>query len=130
MNGSLVDTNIIIKLLNGDSKTSLLFDSLEQVFISVITAGELYYGAYKSSKVNDNIQLFNDFLSEYKILAIDKKISGFYGIIKEKLVNKGINIPENDIWIAATALSNKLPIVTYDEHFNKIDDLTVINRAI
>lgn len=45
MSGSLIDTNIIIKLLNGDQKAVELFDSLDGIHISVITAGKLFYGA-------------------------------------------------------------------------------------
>jgi predicted nucleic acid-binding protein len=45
MSGSLIDTNVIIKVLNGNAEAVNLFDSLENVYISVITVGELIYGA-------------------------------------------------------------------------------------
>lgn len=41
---SLIDTNIIIKLLKGDKKTVDIFDSIENIYISCITTGELFYG--------------------------------------------------------------------------------------
>jgi tRNA(fMet)-specific endonuclease VapC len=123
MNGNLIDTNIVIKLLNGDQKTIDMFDILENIKISSITAGELYYGAQKSSRVKENMELFNGFLSEYPILEVDERVSHVYGEVKTKLVKAGINIPENDIWIAATAISNELTLITYDEHFKKIDGL-------
>ena len=46
MNGNLVDTNVIIKMLNGDPEAIRIFDSLDNIYISVITAGELYYGFF------------------------------------------------------------------------------------
>jgi Predicted nucleic acid-binding protein, contains PIN domain len=123
MSGKLIDTNVIIKLLNGDTKTIELFDSIENIMVSIITAGELLYGAYKSSKVKENLEIFNEFLSEYPLLPIDENISAIYGQLKANLVKQGINIPENDLWIAATAKSNDLYLVTYDTHFTNIDGL-------
>ncbi len=125
MSGSLIDTNIIIKLLNGDQKAVELFDSLDGINISVITAGELFYGAQKSSRINENMLLFKNFLSEYSIVEINESVSETYGEIKANLVKRGINIPENDIWIAATAISYNLNLVTYDEHFKNINDLNI-----
>lgn len=50
MNGNLVDTNIIAKMLNGDKVAVEIFESLDEVFIPVITVGELFYGASKSTR--------------------------------------------------------------------------------
>lgn len=41
------------------------------------------------------------------------------------LKKKGRPIPENDIWIAATCLEHRIPLVTSDSHFNWIEDLMV-----
>ncbi|MCX7749334.1 MAG: type II toxin-antitoxin system VapC family toxin [Clostridia bacterium] len=123
MGGNLVDTNIIIKLLNGEQNTIDIFDSLDEVKISSITAGELYYGAKKSRRIDENMEIFREFLSMFPILAIDEKVSNIYGELKARLVKIGVNIPENDIWIAATALYNNLALVTYDEHFKSIEGL-------
>lgn len=125
MSGSLIDTNVIIKLLNGDKKAADLFDSLDDIHISVITAGELFYGAQKSSRIDENTILFKSFLSEYSMVEINESVSEAYGQIKANLVKQGINIPENDIWIAATAISYNLDLVTYDEHFKNINNLKI-----
>lgn len=125
MSGNLIDTNVIIKLLNGDQKTIELFDSLEGIHVSAVTAGELFYGAQKSSRVNENMALFKSFLSEYKMIEINESVSNAYGEIKAGLVKQGINIPENDIWIAATALCYNLTLVSYDEHFKHVKNLNV-----
>jgi tRNA(fMet)-specific endonuclease VapC len=126
MNGNILDTNVIIKLLNGDLKTIEIVDSIENINISVITVGELFYGAKKSSRVNENMRLFQEFLSEYPIIGIDEGISDVYGDIKAGLVKAGINIPENDIWIAATALKHDLTIVSFDAHFKNIVGLKIL----
>ncbi len=97
MNGSLIDTNVIIKLLKGDEEAVLVFDELKEVFISVIVIGELYYGAFKSTRSEENIKLFKDFVSEFTVLDIDLETSETYGKVKKELILKGINIPENDL---------------------------------
>ena len=43
MNGNLVDTNVIIKLLNGDERAVRIFDNAKNIFVPVIVAGELFY---------------------------------------------------------------------------------------
>lgn len=126
MSGSLVDTNVIIKLLSGDEKSNHIFDSLEEIFVSVITVGELYYGAYKSTRTQENMKIFDSFLSEYPIIPIDEETSLFYGKTKSNLVKKGINIPENDLWLASVAIKNDLSFVTFDNHFKDIDGLNVV----
>lgn len=46
-------------------------------------------------------------------------------MIKSRLRKKGRPIPENDIWIAATAQEHALVLVTRDPHFQEIEDLRV-----
>jgi tRNA(fMet)-specific endonuclease VapC len=130
MSGNLIDTNVIVKLLNGNAEADKLFDSLEEVHVSVITVGELIYGAQKSTRKVENIALFENFISEYPIVPITSEISRVYGKIKAELVRKGVNIPENDLWIAATAMSNDYRLVTYDQHFSGISRLKLFEQEI
>jgi tRNA(fMet)-specific endonuclease VapC len=66
-----------------------------------------------------------DFLSQYTIISIDKDIAKSYGEIKAELVKKGSPIPENDIWIAATAKTHQFVLSTFDAHFSNIEGLQV-----
>ncbi len=47
------------------------------------------------------------------------------GKIKNYLRQKGLPIPENDIWIAATARQYNLTLVSRDAHFGNIENLHV-----
>ena len=127
MNGSLIDTNIIIKLLNGDPNAIDIFSSAKNIFIPVTVVGELFYGAYKSTRVKENFDIFDNFLANYPILSIDKDIAIVYGEIKSKLIKKGFKLPENDIWIAAIAKTNQYTLLTFDSHFSQINGLNVKN---
>jgi tRNA(fMet)-specific endonuclease VapC len=46
----LLDTNIIIALLASDESVKEHLVSIEEVFLPSIAIGELYYGAYRSSR--------------------------------------------------------------------------------
>jgi len=113
MNGDMLDTNVIIKYLAGDESAKLLIDTASDIMVPVVVVGELHYGAQKSSKKESNVELFTDFLSSFAIIPVDEFIAALYGEIKEQLRSKGINIPENDVWIAATAKSRQSRLLTY-----------------
>ncbi|MFH1049835.1 MAG: hypothetical protein V1779_02765 [bacterium] len=44
-----------------------------------------------------------------------------YGYLKFELKNAGKPIPENDLWIASSALENSMTIVTRDKHLLGVD---------
>ncbi|MEM9558170.1 MAG: PIN domain-containing protein [Acidobacteriota bacterium] len=48
-----------------------------------------------------------------------------YGQLKADLREKGRMIPENDLWIAASALRHEMTLVTRDRHFDAIDALAI-----
>jgi tRNA(fMet)-specific endonuclease VapC len=125
MNGDLLDTNVIIKYLAGDDPAKLLVDNASTPAVPVIVVGELFYGAQKSSRTESNLTLFGNFLSNLTLIPVDERIAEVYGILKEQLRVKGVNIPENDIWIAATAVSRQNRLLTYDAHFKSVDGLIV-----
>ena len=126
MNGDMLDTNVIIKFLAGDEAAKPLVDNASEILVSVIVVGELQYGAQKSSRTESNLMLFAKFLSNLTIIPVDENIAAIYGELKEQLRIKGVNIPENDIWIAASAKSRQCRLITYDSHFKLVDGLVVI----
>ncbi len=85
--------------------------------------GELYYGAYNSNRMQDNIERISAFQSDANIISCDASTAIFYGQIKKELKSKGNPIPENDIWIAAVAIQHDLKLVSRDKHFKVIDSL-------
>jgi tRNA(fMet)-specific endonuclease VapC len=124
----MLDTNVIIKYLSGDKFTKQLIDNASSISISVIVVGELHYGAQKSSRTESNMALFTDFLSNFMIVPIDENIAAAYGEVKNQLHKNGVNIPENDIWIAATAKSLNCNLITFDAHFQLINGLNILPK--
>jgi predicted nucleic acid-binding protein len=126
MNGDMLDTNVVIKYLAGDESAKQLIDNASRVSVSVIVVGELHYGVQKSSRKVSNLALFSNFLSNFSIIPVDENTATIYGEIKEKLRIIGISLPENDVWIAATAISRQCKLLTFDAHFKSIDGLVVV----
>ena len=121
----LLDTNIVIALFAGEAEVSHAIARTEEVFLSSVVLGELYYGARKSSRSTENLACTDTFASSNTVLGFSIPISRQYGAIKESLRAKGKMIPENDIWIAAVAIHYELTLATRDAHFIEIHGLLV-----
>jgi len=127
MNGRfLLDTNIVIAIFANEAAVQASIANATEVFIPAIVLGELYYGAYKSTRVTENIAKVNEFAMSNSILVCDSRTAREYGQTKNELRSKGRPIPENDIWIAAIAKQYSLTLVTRDAHFGEVDNLTIV----
>ena len=124
MSGKLLDTNIIIRYIRGDSSLDKVFEE-EELYVSTVTIGELYYGAELSAKKEQNRAVCSDFCKELKEIRIEENVASIYARIKAQLKNDGHLIPENDIWIASCAMSKGLTVVTADKHFSYIKGISV-----
>ena len=124
MNGRyLLDTNIVIALFREDETIqSHLADALE-VSVPVVVLGELYFGAAKSGRTTENLARVSEFASSNRILPCNVETAKRYGQLKQDLRAKGRLIPENDLWVAATALQYGLTLVSRDGHFQEIPNL-------
>ena len=125
MNGKLIDTNLIIRFFKGETELFSFFDDIENLYISSISVGELMYGAELSKKSDFNRDNYFCFCEQMKVLYPDLEVAKNYGKIKASLKAKGRPIPENDIWIAATALTANLFVVTADSDFTYISEIKV-----
>ena len=124
MSGSvLLDTNIVIALFANDTSVQQQLADSAEVFVPSVVLGELYFGAQKSTRVQENRSRIDDFAAANLILLCDTATARQYGVIKYQLRIKGAPIPENDIWIAATAIQHQLTLITRDKHFQSVDGL-------
>ena len=78
-----------------------------------------------STLVQKNISNIQKLVSLYEILSIDEVTAIAYGNIKAAQRKKGKPIPENDIWIAAIAQHHKLSLVTRDNHFIEVENISL-----
>lgn len=121
----LLDTNIVIALFAEDLSVEEQLEQAEEVFVPSIVLGELYFGACKSGRVQQNLGRIDEFALNTAVLASDADTAREYGVIKSTLQEKGQPIPENDIWIAAVARQHDLTLVTRDGHFKEVVHLKI-----
>ena len=126
MNGNLMDANVIVRDLNGDRELINELSKISSLCTCTVVLGELMYGAAKSAHVVQNKQNAKSFCSRYPLLGVSNIVAEFYGEIKKDLLSHGNVMPENDMWIAATALANDMTVITQDRHFEHIQNLMVI----
>lgn len=122
-NRFLLDTNAIIALQRENESLKKLLATATDVFVPVVAVGELYYGAYKSQRVEENRQNVAAFIAERVVLRVDGDTADVCGQVKQGLRAKGRPMPENDIWIAALAIQYDLRLITDDAHFAEVDNL-------
>ncbi len=127
----LLDTNICIYIMNRRPLTVIRkfkqFD-IGDIGISSITVSELYYGAKKSNRLEENIQRLWAFLMPFEVVSYDEAAANAYGDIRVDLERKGAVIGPLDMLIAAHALSLGLILVTNNvKEFQQISSLPVEN---
>lgn len=127
----LLDTNICIYLINQRPEAVLQrFAMLKpsQVSLSIITWGELYYGAYKSEKLQHNLANLQQLSGLLEVLPLPVSAAEHYGQVRASLQRVGRPIGGNDLWIAAHALAEGYVLVTHNtKEFDRVDSLMVEN---
>ena len=124
MSGSfLLDTNAAIAFLNGAPTVVDRFQAADEILLSSTVVGELCFGAQKSAQAAANLARIDMLIDRVVVLDVNTETARHYGQIKNALRIKGRPIPENDIWIAASALQYDLILVTGDGHFGEVDGL-------
>jgi hypothetical protein len=119
----LLDTSVLIAQESGrDLDTSGLPD---EALISVVTIAELHAGILAAT--NTAIRAVRlatlDAVSVLEPLTIDAAVAQQWAMLRVRLAEEGRRAKINDLWIAAVALANNLPIVTQDDDFDPIESV-------
>jgi tRNA(fMet)-specific endonuclease VapC len=121
MSKYLLDTNILVAYMKKDDAVRAKIKThLHEISLSVITLGELSFGAYKSDHWQHNLRLWSNVIPLFEVIPIHASLAQTYGLVKSSLQETGITIGDNDLWIAATALDYGLTLVTRDRDFDRI----------
>ena len=91
----LLDTNIIIALLDGEESVLSNIDLAPEVFIPAVALGELFFGAAKSGRPAENTARVERFATGRAIVSADLEVAREYGRLKHSLKQKGRPLPEN-----------------------------------
>jgi tRNA(fMet)-specific endonuclease VapC len=123
----LLDANAVIALLN--DTTSPIARRLRRyaprdVGISSIVVHELYYGAFKSQRVEKNVARVDAL--QFPVVEFDHEDARQAGELRAHLASKGTPIGPYDVLIAGQARARKLTLVTHNtSEFTRVPGLKV-----
>lgn len=90
--------------------------------VTDITLGEFAEGAVLGSEA-----ALLPYFANYRLLSTTPEAAWHYGCVRRYLRQTGQMIGANDLWIAAIALSNGMPVVTRNaSEFGRVPGLAVI----
>jgi tRNA(fMet)-specific endonuclease VapC len=124
----MIDTNIYIEYLRGNTAIRDILDFTEILAFSVVSVGEILTGFYHKKENNKYFDELDKFFYSPRLLIydIDAETSEFYAKLVNELKLAGNPIPTNDVWIAAQALQHGIKLLTMDNHFKKVPGLFLI----
>jgi predicted nucleic acid-binding protein len=125
----LVDTSVLIDAERGGDAFGRVAEG-ERRLISVITVSELLHGVHRA--VPESVKLRRKAMVEELLGAIDplpitESVARMHSEVWAKLESEGNIIGAHDLWIAATALSHGLTLMTHNPNdFERIPGLDVL----
>jgi len=128
----MLDTNIIVYTLkNRPARVRKLFKQHEgQMCISVVTLGELIFGAENSQQVERNLADIEAMTARLEVLPLDNTAAYHFGQIRAELYRRGQPIEPYDMLIAGHARSSGLQLVTNNvREFSRVPGLLLANWA-
>jgi tRNA(fMet)-specific endonuclease VapC len=129
----LLDTNIFIYIRQGRDEVVRRFVRLRpgEAAVSIISYGELFFGAYKRGQRAADLERLRALMGRLPCLSLPEAAAESYGDIRAELESRGEVISNNDLWIAAHALTSGLTLVTNNEReFRRVRGLKVQNWAV
>jgi len=122
----LLDTSVLIDYFRkkDKDKTFLIYliDRFDKICISSVVEFEIYAGA-----TGQQLAFWKTVLQELKVISFDSTAAHAAVLIQNQLKAKRKTIDKADLFIAATALANNIPIATLNrKHFEFIDDLVLV----
>lgn len=125
----LLDTNAVIALVTRRSDALLRrVEAAEPgtLAVSSIVAHELYFGAYRSQKIEFNLETLRLLFADLVMLDLDQEDARTAGEIRATLARQGTPIGPYDVLIAGQAKARGLVLVTNNlAEFQRIDGLRI-----
>lgn len=125
----MLDTNVCIAWLKGADpsvRERLLAAPNGEVYLCSVVKAELFYGARKSARVDQNLKQLDSFFAALPSLPFDDAAAGHYGLVRAALHRSGAMSGPNDLFIASIALANDATLVTRNENeFRRVVGLRV-----
>ncbi len=127
MTGVLLDTSAYSAFFRGHPEIKRRLQEADEIVVTPVILGELKAGFRRGRHLRKNERELATFLASPRVTVavIDEATSERYAVILHSLRAAGTPIPTNDVWIAASAMQHALPILTTDEHFERVPQILV-----
>lgn len=123
----LLDANAVIALLNDTTSPiarRIRRHAPRDFGVSAVVIHELYYGAFKSQRVDQNVARVDAL--QFPVLEFDEGDAREAGQIRAHLASKGTPIGPYDVLIAGQAKARELTLVTHNTtEFQRVPGLKV-----
>lgn len=125
-----IDTNVLIDMLEKDSCPQRDFEKYDRLLILATVVGEYRAGIEDTRRGRSILAKFQDYLSKasVSVVPVTERTAELYAKVFQALKERGKKIPQNDVWIAASALEHGADLATSDEHFRAVPMLEVLHR--
>jgi tRNA(fMet)-specific endonuclease VapC len=125
----LLDTNSVIAILSGRSdkiSAKIVTSATGSIALPTIVAHELYFGAYKSAGVAQNLNILRNFTRDIPVLDYDQRDAMLAGEVRALLAAQGTPIGPYDVLIAGQAKARGMTVVTNNVgEFGRVAGLSV-----
>ncbi len=119
----LLDTSVFVAFESG---RSIDVDALpDESAISVVTLAELEAGVLAASTTESRSIRMGTLrrVNEIELIGVDESVARMWALMRVTLGRGGRKIKGNDLWIAATAASRGMPVVTQDSDFGPVEGI-------
>jgi predicted nucleic acid-binding protein len=123
----LADTSVFIAQ---ESARAIRIDRLpDRLAVSVITIGELRAGVLAADDTAQRDRRLGTLTAalSFEPVPIDQAVAETWARLRVSLRDVGLRMPVNDSWIAATAMTLGIPVVTQDDDYLQAPGLEVIH---
>lgn len=119
----MLDTSVFIAAESGRALD--IAQLPEESAMSVVTLAELHAGVLAAQDVENRARrmITLDSVGDVELLPVDAAAAITWAQMRVQLVASGRRANVNDLWIAATAASRGLPVVTQDDAFDVLEGL-------
>ncbi len=126
MTRGLAETSVFIARESDRPLQESLFP--DELAVSIITIGELRAGVLTTDDVKIRDQRLATLTAAMTLdpIPVDDDVAAQWARLRVLLRDSGQRMSVNDSWIAATALALNVPIVTQDDDYIRLAELSVI----
>jgi len=129
MPAALLDTNAVSDLMRDHPTVKArVGQHADPITTCAVVVGEIRYGLDRlpaGKKRTDLEARARTILAAVRIDPVTEAIANTYGRLKASLESQGLNLDDNDLWIAATAITQGQVLVSRDQIFAHVPGLQV-----